>query len=144
MRLHVNLTVSNIAESVRFYSSLFGAQPILLKEDYAKWELADPPIHLAVTTHGAKSGVDHLGIQLEDLDQLREITARLTGTSLPVAEQENTACCYAKSNKTWVSDPAGLAWEVFHTSDQIPTYGAGDQAQAPQDGGATAGACCAR
>jgi hypothetical protein len=143
MRLHVNLTVNNIAESVRFYSSLFDAQPALLKEDYAKWELADPPIHLAVTTHGAKSGVDHLGIQLEDLDQLSEITARLTGASLPVVEQENTACCYAKSNKTWVSDPAGLAWEVFHTSSQIPTYGAGDQAQASPDEPAPR-ACCAR
>ncbi len=144
MRLHVNLTVNNIDESVRFYSSLFGAQPALLKEDYAKWELADPPLHLAVTTHGSKSGVDHLGIQLEDSDQLKEITARLSGSSLPVVEQENTACCYAKSNKTWVSDPAGLAWEVFHTSEQIPTYGAGGQAQAPQDAAAAPRACCAR
>jgi catechol 2,3-dioxygenase-like lactoylglutathione lyase family enzyme len=143
MRLHVNLTVRDIAESVRFYSSLFGAQPALLKEDYAKWELADPPLHLAVTTHGANSGVDHLGIQLDDLDQLKEITGRFSGTSLLLVEQENTACCYAKSNKTWVSDPAGLAWEVFHTSEQISTYGGGGQAQAPQDTAAPR-ACCAR
>ena len=144
MRLHVNLTVGDIAESVRFYSSLFGAQPALLKEDYAKWELADPPIHLAVTTHGARSGVDHLGIQLEDSDQLREITARLTATPTPVLEQENTACCYAKSNKTWVRDPAGLAWEVFHTSDQISTYGSGNEASPAQDADVAPQSCCVR
>jgi catechol 2,3-dioxygenase-like lactoylglutathione lyase family enzyme len=144
MRLHVNLTVRDIAESVRFYSSLFGAQPALLKEDYAKWELADPPIHLAVTTHGIRSGLDHLGIQLEDLDQLKEITARLTAAPLPVLEQENTACCYAKSNKTWVSDPAGLAWEVFHTSDQIPAYGGGNRAESAPVASTAPQACCAR
>ncbi|HZY60810.1 MAG TPA: ArsI/CadI family heavy metal resistance metalloenzyme [Candidatus Binataceae bacterium] len=144
MRLHVNLTVQNISESVRFYSSLFGAQPALLKDDYAKWELADPPLHLAVSTHGSRSGVDHLGLQLEDLDQLKEITGRLTSTSLPVIEQDNTACCYARSNKTWVSDPAGLAWEVFHTSEQISEFGAGDSAKPQQDTAAAPQACCAR
>src|SRR5260370_1578828 len=133
MRLHVNLTVQNITESVRFYSTLFGAQPALLKDDYAKWELADPPLHLAVSTHGTKRGVDHLGIGLEDLDQLKEITGRLTSASLPLIEQDNTACCYARSNKTWVSDPAGLAWEVFHTSEQISEFGSGDRREAPAD-----------
>lgn len=124
MRLHVNMTVSNIDEMVRFYSTLFGAQPALLKEDYAKWELADPALHFAVSTHGTRSGVDHLGLQLENLDQLEETTSRLTSIRLPVLEQENTACCYARSNKTWVTDPAGLAWEVFHTFEQTGTYGA--------------------
>ncbi len=144
MRLHVNLTVQNITESVRFYSTLFGAQPALLKDDYAKWELADPPLHLAVSTHGTKRGVDHLGIQLEHLDQLKEITGRLTSTSLPVIEQDNTACCYARSNKTWVSDPAGLAWEVFHTSEQISEFGSGDRREAAADTTAVSPqACCA-
>jgi catechol 2,3-dioxygenase-like lactoylglutathione lyase family enzyme len=145
MRLHVNVTVHNIAESVRFYSTLFGAQPALLKEDYAKWELADPHLHLSVSTHGSRSGVDHLGIQLDNLDQLRQITGRLTSTRLPVIEQDNTACCYARSDKTWVTDPAGLAWEVFHTSEQISTFGAVDRREAPSDNtAASSQACCAR
>jgi catechol 2,3-dioxygenase-like lactoylglutathione lyase family enzyme len=144
MRLHVNLTVQNIEQSVRFYSTLFGAQPALLKDDYAKWELTNPPLHLAVSTHGARPGLDHLGIQLEDLDHLREITGRLAFSSLPVVEQDNTACCYAQSSKTWVSDPAGLAWELFHTTSQIPTYGAADDTESRQDPPAAAQPCCAR
>ncbi len=144
MRLHVNLTVSNIDEAVRFYSTLFGAQPALLKDDYAKWELTDPALHLAVSTHGSRTGIDHLGFQLDNLDQLKEMTSRLTSIRLPVLEQENTACCYARSNKTWVSDPAGLAWEVFHTFEQTGTYGAAARPDGEDREDVAPQPCCAR
>src|SRR5271155_1561269 len=102
MRLHVNMTVSDIDEAVRFYSILFGTQPVLIKEDYAKWELTDPTLHFAVSIDGSKPGVDHLGLQLDNLDQLKEITGRVSSLRLPMLEQENTACCYASSHKTWL------------------------------------------
>jgi hypothetical protein len=144
MRLHMNMTVSSIGEAVRFYSNLFGTQPALLKEDYAKWELADPALHFAVSTHGSKAGVDHLGLQLESLDQLKEITGRVSSIGLPVLEQENTACCYARSNKAWVTDPAGLAWEVFHTFEQTGTFGDTATLDVQGQEGATPQPCCAR
>ena len=144
MRLHVNITVDNVAAAVRFYSTLFNAEPALLKDDYAKWEITDPPIHLSISTHGSKPGLNHLGIQLETLDQLRDVTARLTSTRLPLIEEEKAACCYARSNKTWVTDPNGLRWEMFHTFEQTAAYGSGGATAAAQAAGAAAQACCAR
>ena len=141
-RLHVNITVDNVASAVRFYSTLFNAEPAMLKEDYAKWEVAEPPIHLSISTHGSKPGLDHLGVEFEQLDQLADVTARLTSTRLPVLEEENAACCYARSNKTWVTDPGGVRWEMFHTFEQTIAYGAqGDGAG--RDNGA-AQPCCTR
>jgi hypothetical protein len=144
MRLHVNITVDNVASAVRFYSTLFNAEPALLKEDYAKWELADPPIHLSVSTHGADPGLNHLGLQLDTFDQLRDVTARLTSTRLTLLEEENAACCYARSNKTWVTDPAGLRWEMFHTFEQTASYGSGGASEAAPAGSAAAQPCCGR
>ncbi len=144
MRLHVNITVDNVAQAVRFYSTLFDAEPALLKEDYAKWEVADPPIHLSVSSHGSKPGLNHLGIQLETLDQLGGVTARLTSTRLPLLEEENAACCYARSNKTWVTDPSGLRWEMFHTYEQTAVYGSEGATAAAGTGGAAVQPCCAR
>jgi catechol 2,3-dioxygenase-like lactoylglutathione lyase family enzyme len=144
MRLHVSITVDDVARAVRFYSTLFDAEPALLKEDYAKWEVADPPIHLSISTHGAKAGLDHLGIQLEKLDQLDDLTARLTSTRLPVLEQENAACCYARSNKTWVTDPSGLRWEMFHTFEQTAAFGSDGAPATAGNGGGAAQPCCAR
>ncbi|HEY2105959.1 MAG TPA: ArsI/CadI family heavy metal resistance metalloenzyme [Candidatus Binataceae bacterium] len=143
MRLHVNITVDHVAPAVRFYSALFNAEPALLKEDYAKWEIADPPLHLSVSTHGSNPGLDHLGIQFEQLDHLANVTARLTSTRLPVLEEENAACCYARSNKTWVTDPGGLRWEMFHTLEQTAAYGA-QRAPAAGINGAAPQPCCAR
>ncbi len=144
MRLHVNITVDNVAAAARFYSTLFNAEPALLKEDYAKWELADPPIHLSVSTHGAGPGLDHLGIQLENLDHLREVTARLTSTRLTLLEEENAACCYARSNKTWVTDPSGVRWEMFHTFEQTAAFGSSAGSEVGRTDGTPAQSCCAR
>ena len=144
MRLHVNITVDSVASAMQFYSRLFNAQPALLKEDYAKWEIADPPIHLSISTHGSKPGLDHLGIQLEHLDQLAEVTARLTSMPLPQLEQNNAACCYARSNKTWVTDPSGLRWEMFHTLEQTAAYAAEGAAAGSGESVAAVQPCCAR
>jgi len=144
MRLHVNMTVSDIEEAVRFYSILFGTKPVLIKEDYAKWELTDPTLHFAVSIHGSKPGVDHLGLQLDNLDQLKEITGSVSSFRLPMLEQENTACCYARSNKTWLTDSTGLAWEVFHTFEQTSAYGDTTRLDAQRQENATPEPCCDR
>jgi catechol 2,3-dioxygenase-like lactoylglutathione lyase family enzyme len=144
MRLHVNVTVDNVTEAVRFYSTLFGAPPVLLKEDYAKWEIADPPIHLSIGTHGSKPGLNHLGIQLDNLDQLRDVTTRMTSTRLTLLEEENAACCYARSNKTWVTDPSGLRWEMFHTFEQTAAYGSTGASAATGADGVAPQPCCQR
>ena len=122
-RLHIHVSVHNLAESIRFYSSLFAHEPTLVKNDYAKWLLDDPRVHLAISTRGRKSGVDHLGIQVEDAEELREMGVRLESAALPATQQTGATCCYSKSDKYWTLDPQGIAWETFHTLDSVPIYG---------------------
>ena len=121
-RLHVNVSVADLDQSVRFYSTLFGAEPTVKHEDYAKWMLEDPRVNFAISTRGTP-GLDHLGIQAETGDELGEIAQRLKSADQSVFEQKDAACCYARSDKAWVRDPSGLNWETFHTSGQITTYG---------------------
>lgn len=124
-RLHVHVAVEDLAQATRFYSTLFATDPTVLKPDYAKWMLDDPRVNFAISAHGAKPGVEHLGIQAETDDELREVYARLQSADAPVLEEGATTCCYAKSEKSWVNDPAGVAWEVFHTTGDSATYGGG-------------------
>lgn len=128
-RLHVHVAVDNLAEATRFYSTLFATEPTVEKGDYAKWMLDDPRVNFAISARGAKPGVEHLGIQAESDDELREVYARLKSADAPVLEEGQTTCCYAKSEKSWVSDPAGISWEVFHTTGDSATYGGGPVAQ---------------
>lgn len=122
-RLHIHVAVNNLAESIRFYSSLFAHEPTLVKNDYAKWLLDDPRMHLAISTRGRKSGVDHLGIQVEDAEELQEMGARIESAALPATQETGAACCYSKSDKYWTLDPQGIAWETFHTLESVPIYG---------------------
>lgn len=122
-RFHVHVAVADIEESTKFYSTLFDTEPSVKKEDYAKWMLDDPRINFAISTRGREPGLDHLGIQVEDANDLREISLRLKAAQQPVLEQEQTTCCYAKADKTWVHDPQGIAWETFHTTGTATTYG---------------------
>jgi catechol 2,3-dioxygenase-like lactoylglutathione lyase family enzyme len=142
-RLHVNVGVADLDQSIRFYSVLFGAEPSVRHDDYAKWMLDDPRVNFAISTRGAP-GLDHLGIQAENADELNDIATRLKAADQAVFEQTDAACCYARSDKAWVRDPSGLNWETFHTSGQITTYG-GDTAKKAQAPGPTkaASACCA-
>jgi catechol 2,3-dioxygenase-like lactoylglutathione lyase family enzyme len=141
-RFHMHLAVENIEESVRFYATLFGAGPTVLKPDYAKWMLEDPRVNFAISTHGAKPGVDHVGIQVDDAGELEDIRSRLARADQQLHEQVETICCYAKSNKYWVQDPQGVAWEAYQTLGEVPVFG--DGALAAQSGNpASKAACCA-
>lgn len=137
-RLHVNLAVTDLDASVRFYTSLFAASPTVHKADYARWMLDDPRVNFAISTHGERKGVDHLGIQVEDESELSEVYARLRTAAAPVFDQGETVCCYARSEKQWILDPEGLAWETFLTRGESPVYGTDDIA-ARHDG-----TCCVR
>jgi len=124
-RLHVHVAVDDLQRSIGFYSALFAAQPSVIKMDYAKWMLDDPRINFAISTRGRQAGLDHLGIQVEDRDELKEIYARLHKAGGNVIDQGQTSCCYAKSEKSWIDDPAGISWETFLTSGESTDYGDG-------------------
>jgi len=130
-RLHVHVAVDDLAASIRFYSALFAAEPTVTKDDYAKWMLDDPRVNFAISARGAPAGLNHLGIQVENADELAEMSDRLQKLEANVVEEMGTACCYAKSDKYWATDPTGIAWETYHTLDSIPVFG-----------GPSAGGCC--
>lgn len=146
-RLHVHIAVDDLQRSIDFYSTLFAAPPSVVKTDYAKWMLDDPRVNLAISARGATPGVEHLGIQAENGDELAEVYARLTRADAPVLEEGETVCCYAKSEKSWINDPAGVPWEVFHTTGDSAVYGGGPEAAdarlaSTPTGMAVAAACC--
>jgi catechol 2,3-dioxygenase-like lactoylglutathione lyase family enzyme len=124
-RLHVHVAVDDLQRSIGFYSALFAANPSVTKSDYAKWMLDDPRVNFAISTRGRQPGLDHLGIQVENQDELGEVYARLRKAGGNIIEQGQTSCCYAKSEKAWIDDPAGIAWETFHTTGESTTYGDG-------------------
>jgi catechol 2,3-dioxygenase-like lactoylglutathione lyase family enzyme len=121
-RMHVHVSVDDLAKSVKFYNQLFGSLPAVEKQDYAKWMLDDPSVNFAISQRGNRPGVDHLGIQVENDDELDEIKARLEAADMSMLTQEGTTCCYAKSDKHWVQDPSGIAWESYRTLDSAPTF----------------------
>jgi hypothetical protein len=122
-RFHVHISVDNLANSVKFYSGIFASEPTELKPDYAKWKLEDPRINFAISQRGAKTGVDHIGIQVENEEELADMQARLDALQPGIEMEEGASCCYAKSDKYWVKDPSGIAWETFHTLESIPVFG---------------------
>jgi catechol-2,3-dioxygenase len=122
-RLHVHVAVESIEESVKFYSVLFGGQPTVQKDDYAKWMLEDPRMNFAISARGRIPGVDHLGIQVEAREELAEVAGRLRSAEERLFDEGPTTCCYARSEKAWVRDPSGVSWETFHTSGESTTYG---------------------
>ena len=140
-RLHVHVAVDDIAKSIPFYSALFAAQPSVTKTDYAKWMLEDPRVNFAISSRGREAGLDHLGIQVESKDELHDVYARLKQAGGAVIEQGETACCYAQSEKSWIDDPAGIAWETFHTTGESTSYGEGCGENEARTTGAKA--CCA-
>lgn len=122
-RLHVNLAVTDLDASIAFYNVLFASEPSVVKSDYAKWMLDDPRVNFAITTRGERKGVDHLGIQVEDDAELGEVYERLQQADAPRIDEGATTCCYAESEKSWVFDPEGIAWETFLTRGESPVYG---------------------
>ena len=145
-RLHVNVAVRDIEQSVRFYSTLFGAEPSVLRPDYAKWMLEDPRVNFAISTYSETSGLDHLGIQVESQGELAEISGRLADAGRTVYDKGEAHCCYAHSHKAWVRDPEGLPWETFFTFGSDTIYGEGRvaiDAEASPKRNQTRSACCA-
>jgi lactoylglutathione lyase len=136
-RFHVHLHVANLDKSIGFYSKLFGSEPARLEGDYAKWMLEDPPLNFAISTRGTKAGIDHLGIQTDDPAELAAMKASAEAADLALFDEGETSCCYARSEKHWVTDPQGIAWEHFHTLGNIQVFNEA-AAQAP-----AASACCA-
>jgi hypothetical protein len=121
-RFHVHLHVADLTQSIGFYSKLFATEPARRESDYAKWMLDDPPLNFAISTRGEAGRIDHLGLQTDNADDLAALQARARAADLALAVDGETSCCYARSNKHWVTDPQGVAWEHFHTLANIPTF----------------------
>ena len=137
-RFHVHAHVDDLQASIAFYSKMFAAEPARVEADYAKWMLEDPRINFAISTRGGKPGVDHLGIQTDTAEELVALKAQAEAADLTLLDAGQTSCCYARSDKYWVTDPQGIAWEQFHTLNGIPTFGEAEPAG--QEAGS---ACCA-
>jgi catechol 2,3-dioxygenase-like lactoylglutathione lyase family enzyme len=134
--MHLHINVADIDQAVDFYSVLFGARPSVVKPDYAKWMLEDPRVNLAISSRARAAGIDHVGIQVESAAELGELAGRLKQAGARTMDQEATTCCYAKSDKSWVTDTAGVRWETFYTMGDATSYG--EDVDVPE----TAGACC--
>jgi catechol-2,3-dioxygenase len=131
-RLHVHVSVDDLAKSIQFYNTLFSAEPTVTKDDYAKWMLDDPRVNFAISKRGSDAGIRHLGIQVEDRAELADMYSRLQRAEADVLNEGATTCCYAKSEKSWVADPQGVQWETFLTSGESTTYGANPSEQQQQ------------
>ena len=134
-RFHAHVHVDDLSQSIAFYSKLFAAAPTRVEADYAKWMLEDPRVNFAISTRGAKPGLDHFGMQTDDAAELAELKARAEAADMALLDEGNTTCCYARSEKHWVTDPQGIAWEHFHTLGDIPVFNEAAPSSA-------AGACC--
>src|SRR5262245_42833283 len=143
-RFHVHVAVHDLQQSIRFYSALFGTEPTVEKEDYAKWMVDDPRVNFAISVRGKSAGLDHVGIQVETAAELEEVGSRLAQADVAVSPQKGASCCYAKSDKYWTIDPQGIAWESFHTLDSVPMYGNDTKIDKGEiDTGERTSACCA-
>ena len=140
-RLHVHVSVDDLAQSTRFYSTLFAAEPTVVKDDYVKWMLDDPRVNFAISMReGRAAGISHLGIQAEDETELAEVYDRLSRAERPIVEAKGATCCYAKSDKQWTADPQGVPWETFFTYGESTVYGESSLAKLKE---VTDTSCCA-
>ncbi|MCK5828815.1 MAG: VOC family protein [Methylococcales bacterium] len=138
-RLHIHLAVEDLEQNIDFYSTMFGSKPTVKHDDYAKWMLDDPRVNFAISNRSDQIGLDHLGIQAENDQELQDIKQYLDTTQKPIKEEEQAACCYSRSDKYWITDPQGIAWESFHSLSDIPTFN--DKKESSED--APSSSCCA-
>jgi hypothetical protein len=143
-RFHVHVSVGDLAQGIRFYSTLFGTDPTVTKPDYAKWMLEDPRVNFAISTGRTRLGVNHLGLQTDSDAELEELNDQLQRADLQTAAEKNVTCCYARSNKYWVTDPAGVAWETFHSLGAAQVFGESREEAATQSGCGTASAASSK
>lgn len=141
-RLHVHVAVEDLDRSIGFYSTLFAAEPAVLKDDYAKWMLDDPKVNFAISSRAVAGGVDHLGIQVDSREELDELAGRLKQAGEATRDQEAATCCYARSDKAWVNDPTGVRWETFYTFGDATSYGEDGRPADPVAAPAPRAACC--
>ena len=138
-RFHVHISVENLPHNINFYSKLFGAEPTVTKDDYAKWMRDEPRINFAISSRDGKPGLNHLGFQVDSDEELSTLREQTAAADIAAVEDMGAACCYAKSDKYWVEDPQGIAWETFHSLGSIPVFGLPSSEQ----GATSASACCA-
>jgi catechol 2,3-dioxygenase-like lactoylglutathione lyase family enzyme len=147
-RFHVHVSVKDLKQSIRFYSRMFGAAPSVEKADYAKWMLEDPRVNFAISQRGHAPGVNHLGFQVDSSEELGTLRAQAAAADIAALDETGAACCYAKSDKYWIEDPQGIAWETFHTLGTVPVYGedaapvADNACCVPAGASADKAACC--
>jgi hypothetical protein len=140
--MHVHVSVEDITNSIGFYSALFAAPPAVVKPDYAKWMLDDPRLNFAISKRGLKPGVDHLGVQVDTEEELTALRSQVAQAEIAALEQENASCCYARSDKYWITDPQGVAWESFRSLDTVPVYGEENHSAPAACGSDQATGCC--
>jgi predicted lactoylglutathione lyase len=119
-RPHINLNVTSLKESLPFYRALFNARPTKLRDDYAKWEMAEPPVNLSILENPTtKKNHGHFGIEVKSTDEVNQYLQRLRQVKVNVeATEQNVACCYSVQTKVWAVDPDGNHWEVFVVTDE--------------------------
>ncbi len=138
-RLHLHVSVPDLDQGIAFYTTLFNSAPTVVQPDYAKWMLEDPRVNLAISSRSRATGVDHVGIQVDSVAELGDLATRLKAAGNETFDQEATTCCYAKSDKSWVTDPAGVRWETFFTHGDATSYGEDEELPSA----AKTSACCA-
>jgi len=145
-RMHIHVGVEDLNQSIKFYSALFGTEPAKVKEDYAKWMVEDPRINFAISTRSGKKGLNHLGLQVDESSELAAIRTRLKNADMSLFDEGETVCCYAKSEKSWVEDPAGIAWEAYQTMADAQLFSQSEAAETEVESTSleqSGGACCA-
>ena len=131
-RIHIALNTHRFEESLEFYRKLFDAEPAKLRGDWAKFDIIDPALNLTlnrVVTAPQRGEISHLGIEVEDADTVTRMDQRLANTGLLTLPEEDVTCCYARQDKTWVTDPNGHAWEFFFVKADAEDSGAETGAQ---------------
>jgi catechol 2,3-dioxygenase-like lactoylglutathione lyase family enzyme len=122
-RFHLHVSVGDLEQSIRFYTALFGARPSRVKADYAKWMLEDPRVNFAISKRDPVTGVNHVGIEVDSAEALAALEADFRRADSEIVAEPNVTCCYAHGDKYWLTDPQGVAWEVFHTRGDAALYG---------------------
>lgn len=136
-RFHIHISVKDLEQNIAFYSQVFNTEPSVVKDDYVKWALDDPALNFAISTRGNKVGLDHVGIQTDSDEELTNLRTQLESAGIQGVAQENATCCYTRSDKYWIQDPQGIAWETFHSLESVPVF----SEQALETSGDSA--CCA-
>lgn len=126
MHIHINTSQESFAQATLFYSTLFGTEPTKTRENYAKWMLEDPRVNFVIEVievPGDVPGIHHVGIQVDEGEELAALQTALKEADMPLMEVGETVCCYSKSEKNWTVDPSGVRWETFRTLGDVEDYG---------------------